>query len=190
MTVFTKTLHREETCGPFGGLAASQVVADSVERLYNLLIYIYFSYLYNYLIMIFTLCVLASLCLFCYSCLSQISFYCDNMFLFVCNCELLDATIFLVINKVSVCLSVCLTLDKLWLVGTPHALEDAVVEGLGQLCGHGRVEVWLVALQDTLQCELAHTQHLKVPVHDALAPRPAALVLEQPQVQDLAHSEE
>lgn len=29
------------------------------------------------------------------------------------------------------------TFDKLWLVGTPHVLQDAVVEGLGQLCRHG-----------------------------------------------------
>lgn len=51
------------------------------------------------------------------------------------------------------------------------------------------MEVGLVALQDALQGELAHTQHLKVPLHDAPAPRSAVLVLEQPQVQDLTHPE-
>lgn len=81
------------------------------------------------------------------------------------------------------------TLDELGLVGTPHVLQDAVVEGLGQLCRHGCVEVRLVAFQYALQCELAHTQHLKVHVHDAFAPRSAALIREQPQVQDLAYSE-
>lgn len=81
------------------------------------------------------------------------------------------------------------TLNELGLVGTPHVLQDAVVEGLGQLCRHGCVEVWLVALQYVLQRELAHAQHLKVHVHDAFAPRSAILVLKQPQVQDLVYSE-
>ncbi|KAA8594533.1 hypothetical protein FQN60_011668, partial [Etheostoma spectabile] len=40
-----------------------------------------------------------------------------------------------------------------------------------------------------LQCELAHTQHLKVPVHDTFAPRSPVLIFKQPQVQDLAYSE-
>lgn len=51
------------------------------------------------------------------------------------------------------------------------------------------MEVWLVAFQYTLQGELAHTQHLEVPVHDTLGPRSAVLVFKQPQVQDLTYSE-
>lgn len=81
------------------------------------------------------------------------------------------------------------TLNELRLVGTPHVLQDAVVERLGQLCRHGGVEVWLVAFQDALQRELAHTQHLQVQVHHAFAPRSAILVLEQPQVEDLMDPE-
>lgn len=82
-----------------------------------------------------------------------------------------------------------LALDELRLVAAPQVLQDAVVEGLGQLRRHGRVEVRLVALQNTLQRELAHAQHLEVPVHHALGPGPAGLVLKQPQVEDLSDSE-
>ena len=82
------------------------------------------------------------------------------------------------------------TLYELWLVGAPHVLQQVVVEGLGQLGGHGRVEVWLVALQDALQGELAHAQHLKVPLHHALGPCLATVVLKQPQVEDLTNPEE
>lgn len=81
------------------------------------------------------------------------------------------------------------TLNELRFVGTPHVLQDAAVEGLCQLCRHGSVEVWLVAFQDTLQRELAHTQHLKVPIHDAFGPGTAVLILEQPQVKDLTNAE-
>lgn len=80
------------------------------------------------------------------------------------------------------------TLDALGLVGTLHVLQDVVVEGMGQLCRHGFVKVWLVTFQYALQCELAHTQHLKVHVHDTFAPRSAALLREQPQVQDLVYT--
>lgn len=73
-------------------------------------------------------------------------------------------------------------------VDAPHVLQDAVVEGLGQLCRHGGVEVRLVAFQDALQRELTHTQNLVVQVHDVFAPRPAILVCKQPQVQDFAYS--
>lgn len=79
------------------------------------------------------------------------------------------------------------TFNELGLVDAPHALQDAVVEGLGQLGRHGCVEVWLVGFQDALQGELAHTQHLIVQVHDAFAPRSAILVLKEPQVQDLLY---
>lgn len=74
-------------------------------------------------------------------------------------------------------------------MGAPHVLQHAVVERLSEFCGHGRVEVRLVALQDALQGELAHTQNLKVSLHDTFVPRSAVLVLEQPQVQDLTHPE-
>lgn len=82
-----------------------------------------------------------------------------------------------------------LTLYEFRLVCTPHALQDAVVEGLRQLGRHGRVEVRLVALQYALQRELAHTQHLVVHVHDVFAPGFAVLVLKEAQVQDLVYAE-
>lgn len=81
------------------------------------------------------------------------------------------------------------TLNRLWLVHTPHVLQDAVIEGLSQLCRHGCVEVGLIALQYTLQRELADTQHLKVPVHDTFAPCSPVLVVKKPQVEDLTYSE-
>lgn len=43
-----------------------------------------------------------------------------------------------------------LTFDPLRLVGAPHVLQDAAVEVLGQLGGHGGVEVRFVPLQDAL----------------------------------------
>lgn len=79
------------------------------------------------------------------------------------------------------------TFNELGLVDAPHALQDAVVEGLGQLGRHGGVEVRLVAFQDALQGELAHTQNLIVQVHDAFAPRAAIFILKEPQVQDLVY---
>ena len=81
------------------------------------------------------------------------------------------------------------TLDELRLVGTPHALQEAVVEGLGQLRGHGRVEVGLVALQDALQGELTDAQHLETPVRHTFTPGAAVLVVEETQIEDFAHSE-
>lgn len=73
-------------------------------------------------------------------------------------------------------------------VNAPHVLQNVVVEGTSQLCRHGQVEVRLVAFQDALQCELTHTQHLVVQIHDVFAPRPAILICKQPQVQDFAYS--
>lgn len=80
------------------------------------------------------------------------------------------------------------TLDVLRFVDAPHVLQNVVVEGLGQLCRHGRVEVRLVAFQDALQRELAHTQDLVVHIHDAFAPHAAIFICKQPQVQDFAYS--
>jgi len=80
------------------------------------------------------------------------------------------------------------TLDELWLVGTPHVLQQVVIEGLGQLGRHGAVEVGLVALQDGLQGELTDAEHLKLPVHDTLGPRSAVVVVEQTQVEDFTNS--
>lgn len=79
------------------------------------------------------------------------------------------------------------TLNVLRFVDAPHVLQNVAVEGLGQLCRHGCVEVRLVAFQHALQRELAHTQHLVVQIHDALAPRTAILICKQPQVQDFAY---
>lgn len=80
------------------------------------------------------------------------------------------------------------TLNVLGFVNAPHVLQNAVVEGTGQVCRHGRVEVRLVAFQDALQRELTHTQHLVVQIHHVFAPRPAVLICKQPQVQDFANS--
>lgn len=73
-------------------------------------------------------------------------------------------------------------------VDAPHVLQNVVVEGLGQLCRHGHVEVRLVAFQYALQRELTHTQDLVVQIHDVFAPRSAILICKQPQVQDFAYS--
>lgn len=80
------------------------------------------------------------------------------------------------------------TLNELGFVDAPHVLQNAVVEGLGQLCRHGGVEVRPVAFQYALQRELAHTQDLQVQIHHAFAPRAAVLIFEQPQVQDFVYS--
>lgn len=81
------------------------------------------------------------------------------------------------------------TLNELGFVDAPHVFQNAVVEGLGRLGSHGRVEVRLVAFQDALQRELTHAQHLVVQVHDVFAPRAAILICKQPQIQDFADSE-
>lgn len=81
----------------------------------------------------------------------------------------------------------CPTLDELRFVGAPHALQNAIVERLGQLCRHGHVEVRLVALQYALQRELAHAQDLVAQIHDVLAPRTPILICKYPQIQDLAY---
>lgn len=80
------------------------------------------------------------------------------------------------------------TLNELRFVDAPHVLQNVVVEGLGQLCRHGGVEVRLVAFQYALQRELTHTQDLVVQIHDAFAPRAAVLIFEQPQIQDFVYS--
>lgn len=80
------------------------------------------------------------------------------------------------------------TLDVVRFVDAPHVLQNAVVEGLGQLCRHGHVEVRLVAFQNALQRELTHTQDLIVQIHDIFAPRTPILICKQPQVQDFAYS--
>lgn len=80
------------------------------------------------------------------------------------------------------------TLNELGLVEAPQVFQDAVVEGLGQLCRHSHVEVWLVAFQYALQGELAHTQNLIVQIHDTFAPCSPILILKKPQVQDFAYS--
>lgn len=80
------------------------------------------------------------------------------------------------------------TLDALRFIDAPHVLQNVAVEGLGQLCRHGCVEVRLVAFQYALQRELTHTQDLVVQIHDVLAPRTAILICKQPQVQDFAYS--
>lgn len=80
------------------------------------------------------------------------------------------------------------TLNVLRFVDAPHVFQNVVVEGLGQLCRHGHVEVRLVAFQDALQRELTHAQHLIVQVHDVFAPRAAILISKQPQMQDFVYS--
>lgn len=80
------------------------------------------------------------------------------------------------------------TLNELRFVDAPHVFQNVVVEGLGQLCRHGRMEVRLVAFQDALQRELTHAQHLVVQVHDVFAPRAAILISKQPQMQDFVYS--
>lgn len=80
------------------------------------------------------------------------------------------------------------TLNVLRFVDASHVLQNVVVEGLGQLCRHGRVEVRLVAFQYALQCELTHTQDLVVQIHDVFAPRTTILICKQPQIQDFAYS--
>lgn len=69
------------------------------------------------------------------------------------------------------------TFDELRPVRLAQLLQEAVIEALCLLCGHCQVEVGLVALEDTLEGELADTQHLVLFVHHTLRPVLSTLIL-------------
>ena len=76
-------------------------------------------------------------------------------------------------------------LDLLRLVQLSHLVKKALVQLLGVLPAHGEAEVWLVALHDVAEGELADAEHLQVQVQDALVPTLALVVVKRPRAQDL-----
>lgn len=75
-----------------------------------------------------------------------------------------------------------LTFDELRPVCLAQLLQEAVVEALCLLRGHCQVEVRLVALEDTLEGELADTEHLVLFVHHTLRPVLSTLILKHTEV--------
>lgn len=69
------------------------------------------------------------------------------------------------------------TFDELRPVRLAQLLQEAVIEALCLLRGHRQVEVGLVTLEDTLEGELADTQHLILFVHHTLRPVLSTLIL-------------